>query len=172
MPAGNTYEAIATATSTGSTSTFSFTSIPSTYTDLVLVTFVRSSFSGVTFHESIVRVNGSATTIYSRTKLEGTGSSASSTRNTSLTGFYAGEVQSAPSTAGVFSTQIIQINNYSNATTFKTFLSRNNTPTGMVSGIVGLWRNTSAINQVDVLNADGSNWVSGSTATLYGIKAA
>ena len=167
----STYTPIATATSSGSTSTFSFTSISSTYTDLILVCSLRSSFA-LTDHDTLIRVNGSTSTIYSRTKLEGDGSSASSSRNTSQTGFYSGQVQGASSTSGVFSTQIVQLMNYSNATTYKTFLSRNNTPTNYVSAVVGLWRNTAAINQVDILNADGSNWVSGSTATLYGVKSA
>jgi hypothetical protein len=169
MPA--TYEPIATATSSGSTSTFSFTSVPSTYTDLMLVCSLRSSFA-IADHDTLIRVNGNSSSIYSRTKLEGNGSSASTSVNSNQSGFYSGQVQGASSTSGVFSTQIIQINSYSNTSTFKTFLSRNNTPTNYVSAIVGLWRNTSAINQVDILNADGSNWISGSTATLYGIKAA
>jgi hypothetical protein len=167
----STYTPIATLTSSGSTSTFSFTSISGTYTDLVLVCSLRSSFS-IGVHDTLIRVNGSTSAIYSRTTLNGNGSSASSTRNTSQTGFYAGQVQGATSTSGVFSTQLIQLMNYSNATTNKTFLSRNNSPTDSTSAIVGLWRNTAAITQVDILNADGSNWVSGSTATLYGIKAA
>lgn len=119
-----------------------------------------------------MRVNNNASTIYSRTRIEGNGSSASSSRNTSQTGFYAGQVEGANTDSGIFSTQIIQLMNYSNTTTFKTFLSRNNTPTDLVTAVVGLWQNTSAINRIDLLNADGSNWISGSTATLYGIKSA
>lgn len=166
-----TYTPIATLSSTGSTATFSFTSIPSTYTDLVLSLSLRSSFA-ISAHDTLIRVNGSTSTLYSRTRLQGDGSSATSSRNTSQTGFYSGQVEGANTGSGIFSTQIVQLMNYSNTTTFKTFISRNNTPTDFTDAIVGLWRSTSAINQIDILNADGSNWVSGSTATLYGIKSA
>lgn len=166
-----TYEPIETLSSSGSTSTFSFTSVPSTYTDIVIVSSLRSSYS-ITEHDTLIRVNGSASNIYSRTYILGNGSSASSARSTNLTGFYAGQVQGATSTAGVFSTQIVHLMNYASTTTNKTFIARNNTPTANTSSTVGLWRSTDAINQIDILNADGSNWVSGSTATIYGIKSA
>lgn len=166
-----TYTPLGTLSSTGSTATFSFTSIPGTYTDLVLVCSLRSSYS-ISTHDTLIRVNGSTSTLYSRTKMEGDGSSGGGSQNVTQTGFYSGQVQGASSTAGYFSTQVINLMDYSSSANYKTFLSRNNTSTNWVSSIVGLWRSTSAITQIDILNADGANWVSGSTATLYGIKAA
>jgi hypothetical protein len=166
-----TYEPIATLSSSGSTSTFSFTSVPSTYTDIIIVSFLRSSYS-ISSHDTLIRVNNDASSIYSRTYITGNGSSASSARSSNLTGFYAGQVQGATSTAGAFSTQIVHLMNYSNTSTNKTFISRNNTPTANTTATVGLWRSNSAINQIDILNADGSNWVSGSTSTIYGVKSA
>jgi hypothetical protein len=68
---------------------------------------------------------------------------------------------------------VIQINNYSNSTTFKTPLIRTNTgPSwGTVFAIVGLWRNTAAITSI-TFTPDTGNFDTGSTFTLYGIKAA
>jgi hypothetical protein len=69
---------------------------------------------------------------------------------------------------------IMQIMNYSNATTNKTVIARQNTG-GSASGAaahVGLWRNTAAITAITIICYNGINFVSGSTFTLYGIKAA
>ncbi len=69
---------------------------------------------------------------------------------------------------------IMHIMNYSNTNTYKTALGRVNTPTnatiypGTTAG-VGLWRNTAAITSLTCSN--GENFTSGSTFTLYGIKA-
>jgi len=63
--------------------------------------------------------------------------------------------------------------NYSNTTTYKTWLAREGNGTnGYVSALVGLWRNTNAITQIKVLNTGSGNFATGSTFTLYGIKAA
>jgi len=59
--------------------------------------------------------------------------------------------------------------NYSNTTTYKTFLGRGNDPSSFVRQGVGLWRNTAAITSFSV---SGVTFSTGVTATLYGIKAA
>jgi hypothetical protein len=52
-------------------------------------------------------------------------------------------------------------------------LNRQNDTTSAVSSGVSLWRNTNAITQILLKEADsGANWVTGSTFTLYGIKSA
>jgi hypothetical protein len=65
--------------------------------------------------------------------------------------------------------------NYSNATTYKTWLSRNNRASASnapgTEALVGLWRSTSAITEL-VIGLTGGNFDTGSTFTLYGIKAA
>jgi hypothetical protein len=70
------------------------------------------------------------------------------------------------------SNSIIDIMNYSNTTTYKTALHRFNDANAIVFAIVGLWRNTAAINQVRVFSTNAVNFAVGSTFTLYGIKAA
>jgi hypothetical protein len=67
----------------------------------------------------------------------------------------------------------MQVMNYANTSTYKTVLSalaNDKNGSGSVDRVVGLWSNTSAINSVSVVG--GANFVSGSTITLYGIKAA
>lgn len=168
-----TYEPIATFTSSGSTGQFSFTSIPQTYTDLVLVFYARSTFS-ISLHQSYIQVNGSASG-YSSTRLVGDGASASSSRATAQTGMYPGALPGGSSTAGVFGAQTVHFLNYSNTSKFKTILARTGADlsgSGTTELAASLWSNTAAISSILLQNVDGVAFASGSTATLYGIKAA
>lgn len=165
MPAGNTYEAIATQTLTSNT-TVTFTSIPQTYTDLVLVINGLSTGSeGVEYQVG----NGSVDTAsnYSRLRVMGDGTSASSFRTTSdrflCDGFN--------NTSGAGSMQIVNFMNYSNTTTNKAVLFRGNSTSSYVLAQTGLWRSTVAINTIKVLGYSG-NLSIGTTISLYGIKAA
>lgn len=159
----STYEKIATAAGTGSNTTLTFSSIPSTYTDLVLV--INGSLS--TGNNTRMTFNNDSGSNYSMTVVSGDGSSASSYRDSGQPNFqYMGYTDSS------ISNFIINILNYSNTTTYKTFLHRRNLAGGQVSANVGLYRSTSAVNRVDVFSATGATWTTSTTATLYGIKAA
>jgi hypothetical protein len=162
----STYEPIATVTASGgSSSQLVMSSIPSTYTDLVLVCSINydSTSSNI-----LLRYNGDSGSNYSTTLIAGNGSSATSTRysNSSsgwLTDYYGG-------TANEPFTKIIQIMNYANMTTYKTALGRSSSASREAEAGVGLWRSTSAITSITLIS--GANFNSGSTFTLYGIKAA
>ena len=167
MAAGATYEPIATQTLGSSASTVTFSSISGSYTDLVLI--VNSTRSNVT--NNYVRVgNGSIDTgsNYSQTFLYGTGSSSGSGRQTNATGLYYNLVGDTPGTRDV---TIFNFQNYSNATTYKTYLCRENNASDETATSVGLWRSTSAINTIQLYPGAGT-FSTGSTFTLYGIKAA
>jgi hypothetical protein len=71
----------------------------------------------------------------------------------------------------IFDPVITHFNNYSNATTYKTILSRGNNASSSVTAYSALWRSTSAINEIKVFTLSG-NLRAGSTFTLYGIAAA
>lgn len=168
MPA--TYEPIATKTGTGSSAVIDFTNIPQTYTDLVLVVQATTPSGATTLSTRLSSDNGSTFdtgTNYSRTFMYGDGSSASSARNSNLNLAYLGSIETS-----VITTYIVQFMNYSNTTTYKTFLARANNTSWTVAAIVDLWRNTSAISGIRVMNESGYNFSSTTTATLYGIKAA
>jgi hypothetical protein len=63
--------------------------------------------------------------------------------------------------------------NYANTTTNKSLLSRASWGDySLMRAIIGLWRNTNAINTIKILTANGNNFDVGSTFTLYGIAAA
>jgi hypothetical protein len=116
-----------------------------------------------------MQFNGDTTSIYSRTILAGNGSVVTSARNSNFGLIYCNYY--SKSTSNFDNTKIIQIQNYSNTTTFKSCLIRGGAAGGGTDAIVGLWRNTAAITSI-VLVADGANFSTGSTFTLYGIAAA
>ena len=168
--ATNTYVALDKVTVGTATNTISFSSIPATYTDLVVVISAPTTSDGATPQ---FRFNGDTATNYSNTFLEGSGSSATSSRETSQTNiqlsFNVGGNSTNPSTS------IVHIMNYSNATTFKTLLARWNSASGGTypgtAATVGLWRKTpEAISSMEIFVATG-NFAVGSTFSLYGIAA-
>lgn len=165
MPA--TYEPIATNTLVSATATVSFSSIPSTYTDLRVVVNAAGTLTG---YDPYIRFNGDTTTNYSITALYGTGSSAGSVRYSSQAQIRASS--QAAMTTTINTNHLFDVFNYANTTTYKTVLIRANAAGTGVDAIVGLWRKTpEAINQIDVF-VSGTTFIAGSTFTLYGIRAA
>jgi len=163
MPAGNTYEAIAS-TTLGSSGSVTFSSIPGTYTDLVVIVNGKATGNG----QLSMRLNG-GTSLYSTVSITANGSSAGSTSERAATylqfGYYGYFDASNQAMA------IANIMNYANTTTFKTILAtERNSATG-VDASVGLWRSTSAITSITVAPS-AINWASGSTFSLYGIASA
>ena len=164
MPA--TYEPIATTTvSGGSTSSITFSSIPSTYTDLVLV--FNGSMTGGS--NGAIRFNGDTGSNYSATVLYGTGSANGSVRDVNV-GLI---IVNFATATGDRNISRMMVMNYSNTTTNKTTLfRRDDTHNAVVAG-VGLWRSTAAINSIEFVQTVGASYfTAGSTLTLYGIKAA
>jgi hypothetical protein len=161
-----TYEPIATQTLGSAASSVTFSSIPSTYTDLILVCSIKIAASATAY--TLLNFNSDTGTNYSSTMLYGNGSAAGSNQETSTVYMYLAETAFQDST---FSTVIAQIMNYSNATTNKTVLSRANNSSRGTEASVGLWRSTAAINTI-LVRTNANNFDTGSTFTLYGIKAA
>jgi hypothetical protein len=154
-----TYTPIATQTVSSSTGV-TFSSIPSTYTDLVIVCIGVDSGGGYIR----TRFNSDTGTNYSRTILRGNGTSATSARGSNETGiFFDFETTTA--------TVIANVMNYSNTTTFKTVLHRSNNTTGNVATNANLYRSTSAISTISLAAGDGGSTLTG-TFSLYGILAA
>lgn len=166
MAAGSTYTPIATQTLGSAAASVTFSSIPSTYTDLVLVTQAISASAD----DIGIRFNSDSGTNYSQTWLSGNGTSAFSSRYSSSTSIYLDIYGSMGTT--LFNNTIVQIMNYSNTTTNKTLLSRANRAGSGVDAIVGLYRSTSAISTIVLAPTSGVNFSTGSTFSLYGIKAA
>jgi len=168
MAAGATYIPIATQTLGSAATTVTFSSIPSTYTDLVIITNFGLTATGGGL---AMYYNGDTGANYSDTILEGNGSSAVSVRETNNPYMGVGPYWVGASTTLTNNT-IINIMNYANTTTYKTMISRGNNPAGEAGAYVGLWRSTAAITSVILRNVYGTSILAGSTFTLYGISAA
>jgi hypothetical protein len=160
-----TYEPIATTTLANSTTAeVTFSSIPSTYTDLVLVLSTKQQ-SNTTVK---LVLNGDTASNYSYTRLSGSGGSAASERGTNATSM------AIHFSSTDWNNAIISLMNYKNTTTNKTVISRSNNATLFTMEWVGLWRNTAAINSIKVTtdNLSVTYFTTGSMLTLYGIAAA
>jgi len=166
MPAGSTYTPIATTTLGSSQSSVSFNSF-SGYTDLVLVSTVKSTAASLERFASM-RFNGDSGSNYSSTVLYGEPTSFGSYRRSNGTGAII--IDAMNPTGGSFTTNIVQIQNYSNSTTNKTLLSRWSSSTQLGQNVL-LWRSTAAITSFEII-ISGDNFPAGCTFTLYGIAAA
>jgi len=157
-----TYEPIATYTVSGSsTTTYTFSSIPGTYTDLVLI----ASGSLTTDADVSIRVNGDTAVNYSRTRMW----ASTATASDGGTGDYFSGTVWYTSTSN--NNAIFHFMNYSNTTTYKSVLSRSNSTNTMVNSQISMWKSTAAITSITV-GVFSAIYSAGSTFTLYGIKAA
>jgi len=167
--ATTTYEPIQTQTLSSATNTVTFSSIPQTYTDLVLV--FNGGGSATSGENIVLQFNGDTGTNYSCTVLAGNGSAAASYRESNYTAVRASYASAFYNT--LTNTTVVQIMNYTNATTYKTVLSRSGIANGTFAAteaIVSLWRATPAAITSIVAKATVGNFLSGSTFTLYGIS--
>jgi len=170
----NTYVALKTTTVSTSTAsvTFDLTGI-SGYTDLVLI-----GQYGATVTESylLARFNSDSSTNYSTTSVYGNGSSALSGRSTNQTALYIDWNVSCEN--ALTTNSIVNIMNYSNTTTYKNILIRNNRTTATTptytgaEAQIGVWRKTPEAITSIVLSMASGNILAGSTFSLYGIAAA
>jgi hypothetical protein len=153
-----TYETISSYTFTSSAGTYTLSSIPSTYTDLLLSVSLILSLGDYT----TLRLNDDTGANYGGTYLNGNGSG----------GILNGTVASFGS-GYPYQTGEIHILNYSNTTTKKQIMYRAAGAGSSGDSKVGtcLYNSTAAINSITV-RSDSALFTAGSTLTLYGIKAA
>jgi hypothetical protein len=157
-----TYEKISTASGTGSAGDITFTSIPGTYTDLVLVANI---FTTTNANETL-RINSDSGSNYSVTVLWGNGTTAASTRGPSNAVVFQ---QDLFSTSTIAAMTVFNFMNYANTTTYKTVISRSNKANQSTESHISMWRNTAAITSLTIA---GATFTTDAKFTLYGIKAA
>lgn len=169
MPTNPNMVAIQTVTvGSGGASSIEFTSIPQTYTDLVVQVSGRTDRT-VDTDSMKIEVNNS-TTSYTWLYLLGNNSVASS--STAQRAY----VNSDYNTANTFGSAQIYIPNYTSSNN-KSFsietISENNATSGAQTELLAqLWSNTAAITSIKLSPQFGTNWKQYSTATLYGITSA
>jgi hypothetical protein len=160
MPAGPTYTTIASTTLLSGSSSIVFNSIPQTYTDLQLI-FSGTVASGAT--NPILYLNGDTGNNYGYTRWYAFGSGrGSDSSNGGI--YYIGDITQT------YNLTIVDIMNYTNTTSWKSMITRGHIVDSSESLLLGTWRTTNAVTSVTISNSN--NFLTGTTATLIGIKAA
>jgi hypothetical protein len=161
-----THKLIETVTvGSGGAANIEFTSIPQTYTDLLLLCSLDQSNSSVVVD---IRFNGLSTDLSSRLLL-GNGSVASSTSASALRSY---GTNPSDFTASIFSNMSIYISNYAgsaNKSVSIDAVTENNATEAFCNFTAGLWSASAAITQITLI-ASGGNMVQHSSVSLYGIK--
>ena len=171
----NTFELIASVTvGAGGAASMDFTSIPSTYTDLMLQISARGTRSNSGSQTVSLRFNSDSGANYSNRRVYGDATTAASDNASGDTYGTAGYVSKAFNTANTFGSCDIYIPNYAGGVS-KTYSSdgveETNATLAYASFVKGLWSGTSAITAISLYASNGSfNWEQYSTAHLYGIK--
>lgn len=166
----NTYVAIATVTvGSGGASSIDFSSIPGTYTDLVLKLSARTNRAST--QDGVYWEYNGSTTSKSGRALYGTGTTAGSDNKSDQYNYGA---TSTNATANTFGNMEIYIPNYTssnNKSSSSDGVTEDNSASGNFMGLAtALWSNTAAITSVSLKPLFGTSFVQYSTATLYGIK--
>jgi hypothetical protein len=174
MATANTYVQIGSTVTVGSggAANIAFTSIPATYTDIVIKYSGRSTDTG-NYQNVNVKINADTGSNYRSLLVYGDGSGVGSdTTTTTFLKFMYAPFSSA--TASVFGNGELYFPNYAGSAyksmSADTVTENNATGAGSVlTGLTaGLWSDTSAITDL-TLTPNTGNWAQYSTASLYGI---
>lgn len=168
MPLPSTMIPIATNTLASSSTSVTFSNIPNSYTDLILVMYAQR-VSGNPSAEMLFNSDTGAN--YSFTNLLGNGTTATGYRGTasSIINLSYFTTSGSPNYSPFFT----HIMSYSNTTTYKTIISKAGDAGSGIQITSGLWLSTSAINSITLRLASGTvGYGVGSVFTIYGIKAA
>jgi len=163
----NTFTLIASSTvGSGGAATIDFSSIPSTYTDLVLKISGRLNYAATAVGLQF-SFNGQAagTSITGKT-IQGAGSGTPASYSA-----WQPNIDAASATANTFASVDIYIPNYTssnNKSASSDSVQEDNATTAYAEMHAALWSNTSAINRITITPNSGS-FVQYSTAYLYGI---
>ena len=158
---------IQTITLTSAQANIEFTSIPQTFTDLVLFISGRDSASTGTIYLLL----NNTTTGYTMRRLNGQGSAANSDSPATID--FNWNMTGTNETANTFGNSSVYIPNYTGSTNKSVSIdgvpeSNQTTFIGaQMSLVAGLWSNTAAITSIKLLA--NTSYVAGSTASLYGI---
>jgi hypothetical protein len=166
-----TYTLISSVTvGSGGAANIEFTSIPATYTDLLVKISAREE--STTSFTLNLKVNNSSSSIYSSVYIQGDGSSGASGSSTNVALGNFSVVNSSSETANTFGSAEFYIPNYAGSNN-KSFsvdsVTENNASTAYSRLAAGLFASSSAITQLTFYLSSG-DLAQYSTAYLYGIS--
>jgi len=153
----------------GGAATVTFSSIPSTYTDLVLLASTRGTVAEDGFS---VRINNDSATNYSFLQMNGNGSTVASTSGTTSNALVGGRQPESGYTANTFGSNQFYFPNYA-GNKYKNVsvdaVNENNATTVRTQITSDLYPQTTAISRLDAFPGSGS-FAQYSTFTLYGVS--
>ena len=169
-----TYTLISSNTLSSSAASVTFSSIPSTYTDLVIRYSAQVYTDGTSArYPFYVGLNGSSGTAHSDTVIRGNGVSVTSFRSTSQPGFPDNPATAELTTANTFASGEIYIPSYT-VSQYKPVslfgVNERNTASETMYVYGGLYSATTSVSSIVLFNASTYYFVSGSSFYLYGVK--
>jgi hypothetical protein len=144
--------------------------LPQTFTDLYLVTSLRSNRSSPDTEDSVKIEFNNVTTGYNGRWLRGDGANTNS--NTFSTAFFLQNQNAGGTTSNIFSNANVYVPNYTssnNKCLSVDTVNENNGTTAWALIVAGLWSNTAAITSVKLTPNVGTGFLQYSSASLYGI---
>ena len=157
-------------TASGGEASFTFSSIPQTYTDLVLKLSLRDNYGGLT-DSSYIQLNGVTTTQY-RAVLYGATNGVTGGSQGSVTGFD-DFTNGASASANLFSITQVRVQNYTSSN-YKGIsldtVSMVYSGTSIGEIMAGHWQSTSPITSIKIISSHSSTYQQYSSFNLYGIS--
>ena len=174
-PVTNSYESIATVTvGAGGSSTITFSSIPSTYKHLQ-IRYIGRDNRAVNRDSFYIKFNSSSGNTYWQHGLYGDGSSAGAFNSgAALSSIEIGDVTGSSAGASMFGAGVIDVLDYASTNKNKTIRSLTgadiNGSGGGLDFWSGMWTDTTAVNEVNLIARSTFSFVQYSQFALYGIK--
>ena len=173
-----TYTLISSNVLASSAASYTFTAIPSTFTDLVIRASLKTDSTGTGTYAGWLKFNGTAATSYSVTRLNSLSDSSApySDRSSNANEMQSININSSNALyTNVFNSCEFYIPSYTASqnkpvSLYSVAEMNNTTGYDLASTAAGLWRNTAAITSVGIYPLGGTNFVSGSSFYLYGIS--
>lgn len=178
----STYNAIATATATGSTQNFTFSSIPATFTDLRIIISGRSDEATAISNCNIYFNNASGVSgqwVYMWSRGQGNQTTPAFAANSTNSVWFPVSTFAFPAASGASTNAnaffIIDVLDYRSSWYKIAYLegvvgyALATTTNNRTGNSVGMWKSSAVINRIDLQSGGAANWAAGTTATLYGI---
>lgn len=163
---------ISSITGTGSSTTITFTSIPSTYTHLQVRGILHSGRTAGTDAGLVVAVNGDGGSTYSWHRLTGDGATVTASSGANQGAFLNDDIAANNSNVNYYTAFVMDILNYSSTSIYKTHRTlwgMDKNGSGRLCFLSGSWRNQNAISSLTFTT--DTNFSTASTIALYGVKA-
>ena len=161
------YTAIASQTLGSSASSVTFSSIPGTFRDLVLVVNAWATSGS---NQETLRFNSNSSG-YNMVTMRGDGSATSSFSYANQAKLYVDGNNNSISTSNDH-VSIVQILDYAQTDKHKSVLWRSDTASISTVATAGRWANTAAITSLEIgIEGGGGNFAAGSTFSLFGVSA-